>query len=197
MGRMGSPRARSGATTVNASSGASGMALGEGLYSLLEIGGAALCSVQQLVTTHDCVFGLLQNGVMIPSKMSAQDLQIFLAGTGGKFNGIAWTVAIITQIIYWGAMLPGTPMHNRFLHNLVTWGFFGLEVTTDMWYSIATNTTLGGAISYIFSFGNGGWLVSLCYIAAMSAGSMLLGWRGLHRLGRVAALVFQPRATTI
>jgi hypothetical protein len=160
------------------------------LYGLLEVGTGLFCSFQQLMTTHDSIVGILQGGIIVPAHMSAQALLAFIQSNMDKDNRIAWTVAIVTQVIYWGAMLHAGPFQRRFLHRAMIWGFFALEVVTDLWYSIATNTTLGGAFVWIFNFGNGGWLVSLCYIAAMSAGSIFLVWRGLARVGKAASVVF-------
>lgn len=174
----------------------SNLALMSGLYALVEIGAWAYCSFQQLITTHDSIVGILQGGTLVPTNMTAVQLLQFLQSNMDKYNKIAWLVAIITQVIYWGAALPGSPIHNKLLHRLIIWSFFGLEVVTDLWYSIATNTTLGGAFVWIFNWENGGWLVSLCYIAAMSAGSIFLGIRGFYRLERILAPVFRSNNTT-
>jgi hypothetical protein len=171
------------------------LALVSGLYALFEIGAWAYCSFQQLITTHDSIVGILQGGTIVPSHLTALQLLAFLQSNMDKDNKIAWTVALITQVIYWGAAFPVTPIHNKLLHRIIIGGFFVLEVVTDLWYSIATNTTIGGAFIWIFSFGNGGWLVSLCYIAAMSVGSMFLGIRGFYRLERVLGPVFRSNAT--
>lgn len=168
-----------------------GLALGIALYGAIELLAWGFCSFQQLVTTHDSIVSIMQGGVLIPSHMTAQQLLTFLNGASGKYNAIGWTVAIVTQVIYWGAALPGSPIHNKFLHNLIVWGFFLLEVVTDLWYSMASNTTLGGAIVFVFNLGNGGWLVSLCYIAAMSAGSIFLGIRGISHLSKALGPVFR------
>ncbi len=184
-------------TTTTATAGRPGerLTLAVGLYALAEIGAWVYCSFQQLITTHDSIVGILQGGTIVPSHISAQELLNFLNSNMDKYNRIAWTVAFITQIIYWGAALPGSPIHNKLLHRLIIWGFFILEVVTDLWYSVATNTNIGGAFLWIFNWGNAGWLVSLCYIAAMSAGSIFLGIRGFSRLEKVLAVVFRPTAS--
>ncbi len=182
--------------TANKNQTGEQLALMTGLYSLVEVGAWMYCSIQQIVTTHDSVVGMLLGGTITPSGITAHDLVLFLQGNMDKYNKIAWTVAFITQVIYWGAALPGSPIHNKFLHQAIIWGFFALEVVTDLWYSIATNTTIGGAFAWIFNWGNGGWLVSLCYIAAMSAGSIFLGIRGFYRLERILKAVFRSSAAT-
>lgn len=176
--------------TARATSGER-LALVTGLYALIEVGAWVYCSFQQLITTHDSIVGILQGGTIVPSNITAGQLLVFLQSNMDKDNKIAWTVAIITQVVYWGTALPGGPIHNKLLHRLIIWGFFILEVVTDLWYSIATNTTIGGAFVWIFNWGNGGWLVSLCYIAAMSAGSIFLGIRGFYRLEKILAPVFR------
>ncbi len=183
------------AAAPTARSSSERLVLVSGLYALLEIAAWAYCSFQQLITTHDSIVGILQGGTIVPSQLSAVELLNFLNSNMDKYSKISWTVAIITQIIYLGAALPGSPIHSVLLHRLIIWGFFILEVITDLWYSIATNTTIGGAFVWIFNWGNGGWLVSLCYIAAMSAGSIFLGIRGFYRLEKILVAVFKPVAS--
>jgi len=165
-------------------------------YSFVEIGTWLFCSFQQLITTHDSIVGILHGGVLVPSNMTAQQLYAFLNSNMDKYNRIAWTIALIVQVVYWGTVMPGSPVHSRLLHRIIVWAFFIVEVLTDVWYSVATDTTLGGAITFIFNWGNGGWLVSLLYIAAMSVGSMFMGIRGFSRLQRVLAPVFRTPAST-
>lgn len=180
-------------TTATARSSGEQIVLMQGLYGAVEIIAWMYCSFQQLITTHDSIVGMLQGGTIVPSNITAQQLIEFLSSNMDKFNKIAWTVAIITQVIYLGAALPGSPIHGKLLHKLIIAGFFILEVVTDLWYSIATNTTIGGAFLWIFNWGNGGWIVSLSYIAAMSAGSIFLGIRGFYRVEKVLAVVFRAR----
>lgn len=168
-----------------------GIALGMAIYGGIELLGWAFCSIQQMLTTHDSIVSILQGGVLVPSHMTAQQLLTFLGGNAGRYNAIAWTVAFVTQIVYWGAAMPGGPIKNRTLHRIIVWAFFCLEVVTDLWYSIASDVTIGGVVVYVFNFGNGGWLVSLCYIASMSAGSIFLGVRGMSHLNRSVSPVFR------
>jgi hypothetical protein len=184
------------AQPANNSTPVGGIALGLAIYGAIELFGFGYCSWQQLTTTHDSIVAMIQGGVLIPSHMTAQQLLEFLQTNNDKYNKIAWAVAIITQIIYWGTALPGAPLHNRWLHLGITGGFFILEVITDLWYSSVTGTTLGGAFTYVFNLGNGGWIVSLSYIAAMSAGSMFLGVRGTHHLSKALGPVFEKLRQT-
>lgn len=184
-------KTRTSRTVNSTATPVSGYAAGLLLYGTIELIGWGFCSFQQLITTHDSIVSILQGGVLIPTNMTPAQLLAFLQSNMDKYNRIAWTVAFVTQIIYWGAALPGSPINkNKWLHWLISGGFFMLEVITDMWYSIATGATLGGAFTYVFNWGNGGWLVSLCYIAAMSAGSIFLGVRGLHHVSKALAPVF-------
>lgn len=183
-----------GTTTSTTARAGERLAIMTGIYALIEIGAWLYCSFQQVITTHDSILGILQGGTMIPTDMTATQLLAFLASNMDKYNKIAWTIALVCQIVYWGAALPGSPIHSKLLHRLIIWGFFVLEVVTDLWYSIATNTTIGGAFVWIFNLGNGGWLVSLCYIAAMSVGGIFLGIRGFSRLERILAPVFRNNA---
>jgi hypothetical protein len=161
------------------------------IVGLGEVGLWLYCMWQQFQTTHDSIVAILQGGTMINSHMSAQDLLIFLQGNMGKFNAIATTVGLVTQLVYLGAALPSSPaQRNVWLAKGIAIGFFILEVSTDLWYSTATGTTIGGAFSWVFSFGNGGWLAALSYIAAMTYGSMFLGVKGVSRLQAAFARVF-------
>jgi hypothetical protein len=175
--------ARAGSTRSSGS--AASLGLFTFIFIILEIIAFVWCSIQQINTTHDSVFGLLQGGIIIPSHMTAAQLQLFLMGDMDKFNKIAYTIAFITQVVFLSALMPGSPIHNERLRFIVVVIFFILEVTSDLWYSAATNASLGSAFVWVFNFGNGGWLVSLMYIVAMSAGSTLLGIDAFTRLGKV------------
>lgn len=121
---------------------------------------------------------------MPSTHMSAAELQLFLLGTMDKYNKIAYTIAFVTQIVFLSALMPNSPIHNQRLRMLVGVIFFILEVTSDLWYSAATGSTLGGAFSWVFNFNNGGWLASFMYIVAMAAGSTLIGIDAFNRLGQ-------------
>lgn len=164
------------------------------IYGGIELVGWLYCSFQQMITTHDSLFGLLQGGTLVPSAMTAQQLLAFLQSNMDKDNKISWTVAIVCQILFLGTVMPRSPIHNRWLHRGVVVGSFILEVISDMWYSVATNTTLGGAFIWVFNWGGGGWLASLSYIVAMSAAATFLGLRAFHRLEKVLKVVFRPQA---
>lgn len=179
-----------GSTRSAPARGSSDASIGSLGYAVVELCAWGYCSFQQMITTHDSIIGILQGGTLVPSNMTAAQLLTFLQSNMDKYNKIAWTVALITQVIYWGAALPNPIIHNKVLQRALIWGFFALEVATDLWYSIATNTTIGGAFAWIFNFGNGAWIVSLCYIAAMAAGSIFLGIRGINRLSRNLSVVF-------
>jgi len=143
------------------------------------------CMWQQITTTHDSIFGLLQGGTLIPTSLSPQQVVDFLQHAADKDHKIAYTIALVTQITFLSCFLPGGPIHNPTLRRIVIAIFFILEVTSDLWYSVATGTTIGGAFTWIFNWGNGGWLAALTYIVAMTAGSTLLGIDAFHRLERM------------
>ncbi len=176
-------------TTRNGGTASASSAGGVGLFAfvfiVLELIAWVWCSIQQITTTHDSVFGLLQGGTIIPTHMTAQQLLAFLQGSMDKDNKIAYTVAFVTQIIFLSALMPGSPIHNQGLRKIVVVVFFVLEVTSDLWYASATGASLGGAFTWVLNLQNGGWLASLMYIVAMSAGSTLLGIDAFNRLGRL------------
>ncbi len=147
------------------------------------------CMSQQIATTHDSVFGLLQGGTLVPSNLSAAQIILFYQSTSDKYNRIAYAVAFVTQIIFLGSLAPFNPVHNRWLRRIVVLVFFILEVTSDLWYSAATGTTIGGAFAFVFNLGGGGWLASLSYVVAMAAGSTLLGAAAFHRLQKIISIV--------
>jgi len=149
------------------------------------------CMWQQFQATHDSIVALLQNGTMVNSHMTAQDVLIFLQGNAGKYNSIGTLVGMVTQLVYLGAVLPSSAVHkNIWLARAIAVGFFVLEVSTDLWYSAATGATIGGAFQWVFTFGNGGWLACLSFIAAMTYGSMFLGVKGMAHLQTAFAKVF-------
>jgi hypothetical protein len=157
------------------------------LFTLFELIVAIWCMFQQITTTHDSVFGLLQGGTLTTTHLTGDDVIKFLQGNQDKYNKIAYTVAFVTQTVFLGTLMPGSPVHNRTLRRIIAAIFFVLEVTSDLWYAAATGTTLGGAFTWVFSLGGGGWLADLAYIIAMSAGSTLLLLHALHNVGKLFA----------
>lgn len=154
-------------------------------FVLAELGLWVWCMWQQITTTHDSIFGLLQGGTLVPTHLTPQQVVTFLQGAADKDHKIAYTIAFVTQIVFLSCFLPGGPIHNPTLRRIVVAIFFILEVTSDLWYSAATGTTIGGAFTWVFNWNDGGWLASLTYIVAMTAGSTLLGIDGFHRLERM------------
>lgn len=142
---------------------------------------AFICFSQQIATTHDSALGLLQGGIIVPSHMTGWQVQQFINQSMDKDNKIAYTIAYVTQIIFLGALMPYGPDRHIILRRIVAVVFFVLEVTSDLWYASATGTTLGGAFTWVFNLGGGGWLVTLSYIVAMSAGSTLVLVDVLHK----------------
>src|SRR6266487_899862 len=119
-------------TTRNGGTASASSAGGVGLFAfifiVLELITWVWCSIQQITTTHDSVFGLLQGGTIIPTHMTAQQLLAFLQGSMDKDNKIAYTVAFVTQIIFLSALMPGSPIHNQGLRKIVVVVFFGGSV---------------------------------------------------------------------
>lgn len=155
--------------------------LGLGIFLIGEYAVAILCFTQQIATTHDSALGLLIGGTMVPTHMAGQQVAAFIAGNQDKYNKIAYTIAFVTQIIFLSTLMPHSPIHNKVLRRICAFVFFILEVTSDLWYASATGTTLTGAFTWIFNLGGGGWLVTLSYIVAMSAGSTLVLIDALHK----------------
>lgn len=165
-------------TTKKASS--SGL-LGLAIFLIGEYIVAIICFTQQIATTHDSALGLLVGGTIIPTHMAGYQVAAFIAGNQDKYNKIAYTIAYVTQIIFLSTLMPHSPIHNKVLRRIAAIVFFILEVTSDLWYASATGTTLTGAFTWVFNLGGGGWLVTLSYIVAMSAGSTLVLIDALHK----------------
>ncbi len=180
---------RGGSTSSSSSSpqGTSGIMLGLVIFTLGELAVWLICMFQQIATTHDTVVGLLQGGTLVPTSMSGQQVIAFLQSNMDKFNRIGYTVAFVTQIIFLGAAMPGSPIHNERLKRIVAILFFVLEVTSDLWYASATGTTVSGAFTWVLNINAGGWLAALMYITAMAAGSTLVGIDAFNRLGQIFA----------
>jgi hypothetical protein len=83
--------------------------------------------------------------------------------------------------------MPGSPIHNTMLKRIVAIIFFVLEITSDLWYSSATGTTIGGAFTWILNINGGGWIAALMYIVAIAAGSTIVGVDAFNRLGQIFA----------
>ncbi len=169
--------------------------MGNLIMGVIEFALGVFCSVQQMNTTHDSVVSALQGGTLITSHLSAIELMQVLQQNSGKYNTIGWLVAWVTQVFFWGTIMPASPVHNMALHRVAVWVFFGLEVITDIWYSVATGTTLGGVFTFIFTLGGSGIVASLTYVVAMAAGSIFLLIKGIHRLEKAFSLVMAKPAT--
>src|SRR2546421_11340469 len=57
------------------------------------------CNIQQITTTHDAIFGLLQGATNV-SHLTAEQALALLQGNMGKNHQIAYTIAFVTQIVF-------------------------------------------------------------------------------------------------
>lgn len=168
--------------------------MGSLIWGVVELIFGIACALQQMATTHDSVVSALQGGTMITSHMSAQDFLVVLNTNADKYNRIAWFVAWSTQIMFVSSVMPGSPISKHGLRTALLWLFAVCEVITDIWYSIATGTTLGGAFTFIFTLGASGIGASLLYVLAMAAGSIFVLIDGLHRVeAAIGKLRGQPK----
>lgn len=181
-----SAEAASGARTKQKSN----FLLGLVLFLIFEYIVAIICMMQQIATTHDSALGLLQGGIMVPTHMTGMQLHEFMANTLDKDNKIAYSIAFVTQIVFLMSLMPYSPIQHRTLRIAIIVVFLVLEVTSDLWYASATGTTIGGAFTWIFNTGGGGWLVTLSYIIAMSAGSTIVLVDALHKTEMVIRSLF-------
>jgi len=159
--------------------------MGNLIAGVIELIIGIVCSVQQMNTTHDSVVSALQGGTLINSHLSGPELLVVLNSSMDKFNRIGWLIAWVTQVVFWTTIMPKTPITKVGLHKVAVILFFACEVVTDIWYSIATSTTLGGLFSFVFSLGIGGIGGSILYCLAMATGSILILIDGIHRLEAV------------
>lgn len=156
------------------------------IRSFVELGGGAFCIVQQFNTTRDSVFGLLQGGTQTPAHMTTQQLLAFLQGNAGKLNMIAFTVALITQIVFWWAALPQTKNgHTSRWKQGIALLLFALEILSDLQYASNTQTVVGGNITRIFFDGGYAWIGIFLFVICMSYGSTFVFLNGIRVLGNV------------
>lgn len=152
------------------------------------------CSIQQMNTTHDSVVSALQGGTLISSHLTGPQLLVVLNTNMDKFNKIGWMVAWVTQTVFWTTIMPKSPIHNLTIHKIIVGVFFICEITTDVWYSIATSTTLDGVFQFVFTTGITGIAGSILYVIAMATGSILLLVDGFHRLEAVWAQLAKKKS---
>lgn len=152
------------------------------------------CSVQQMNTTHDSVVSALQGGTLITSNLTGPQLLMVLNQNLDKFNKIGWMVAWVTQVVFWTTIMPKSPITSLSIAKVVVGVFFVCEVATDVWYSIATATTLGGVFNFVFTAGPTGIAGSIIYVVAMATGSIILFVDGFHRLETVWAQLAKKKA---
>ncbi len=150
------------------------------------------CNLQQITTTHDAIFGLLQGSTILPAHATAQQAVSLLLGDMDKNNKIAYTIAFVTQVIFlmaafplsriWGRMAATQGYHpsggsfrahvqevrrHLSLRRFIFITFFIGDVLSDLRY---------------VSLSSREWMVPLLYILAMWAGSTLVGLDGWQRL---------------
>lgn len=152
------------------------------------------CSIQQMNTTHDSVVSALQGGTLISSHLTGPQLLIVLNTNMDKFNKIGWLCAWVTQVVFWTTIMPKSPIHNLVFYKIIVGVFLVCEITTDVWYSIATAATLDGVFSFVFTTGYTGIAGSILYVLAMATGSILLLVDGLDRLEKVWVQVAKKKA---
>ncbi len=153
------------------------------------------CNLQQITTTHDAIFGLLQGGTILPTNATAQQAVNLIMGAMDKNNKIAYTIAFVTQVIFlmaafplshiWGRMAAAQGYHpsgstfrahvrevRRHLNvrRVIFIIFFIGDVLSDLRYVTISSRE---------------WMVPLFYILAMWAGSTLVGLDGWQRLSGV------------
>lgn len=155
--------------------------MGSLFIGVLELLCGIACAFQQIATTHDSVVSALQGGILVTTKMKPEDVLVIINQSADKFNRIGWFVAICTQLMFLSTVLPSQHKGNT-LRTILLWGFGIMELTTDIWYSLATSTTLGGAFTFIFTCGWSGLGASLLYVIAMSAGSIFILTDGISRV---------------
>jgi hypothetical protein len=156
------------------------------LRAAVEIGGGIYCIGSQFNTTRDTIFGLMQAGTQIPTKMTAQQLLAFLNGNADKLNGIAFTIALVTQIVFWWAALPETRnAHKSKLRRAVAVLLLVLEVGSDLQYASGTNTLIGGDLTRIFTTGGYSWVGIILFALCLAYGSTFVFLNGIRVLGNV------------
>jgi hypothetical protein len=142
--------------------------------------------IQQFNTTRDTVFGLLQAGTETPTKMTPDQLIAFLNFNAGKLNLIAFTVALITQIVFWWAALPDTKKgHQTKFRRFIAVALFILEIASDLQYATSTQTTIGSDLTRIFFLAGWAWVGVALYVICMSYGSTFVFLNGIRVLGNV------------
>lgn len=152
----------------------------------IELGAGAYCIVQQFNTTRNAIFGLLQAGVQIPAQMTAQQLLQFLNSNADKLNSIAFTVALITQVVFWWAALPKTKKgHHPKLRQGIAIALFVLEIFSDIWYAASAQTTINGSLVNVFFGGGFAWVAVLLFAVCTSFGSTFVFLNGVRVLGNV------------
>jgi hypothetical protein len=152
------------------------------IAGLIEIAIGLYCSVQQMISTHDSIFSMMQGSTLITSHISAAQLLLVLQQNNGKDNQIAWVVSWVTQIIFWTMIMPKSPVASMGAHRAIVIIFVCLEVITDAWYAIASPATIDGVFQFVFSANWGGIIGTIAYCLAMIAASTFIFVDGLHRM---------------
>jgi hypothetical protein len=151
----------------------------------IELVAGGYCIIQQFNTTRDSIFGLMQAGTQVPVHMTSQQLMVFLNGNADKLNTIAFTIALITQIVFWWLALPETRRgHHSRWRRLFIGILLLLEFGSDTQYASSTQTVINGSIATIF-LGGWAWLGILLFDICISFGSSFVFLNGIQVLGDV------------
>ena len=68
------------------------------LVGTVELGIWVWCNIQQITTTHDAIFGLLQ-GATVVAGLSGQQALAAVQGNMGRNHQIAYTIAFVMQTV--------------------------------------------------------------------------------------------------
>lgn len=151
----------------------------------IELLSGGYCIIMQFNTTRDSIFGLMQAGTQVPAQMNTQQLLNFLSGNATKLNIIAFTVALVVQVVFWWFALPDTRKgHHPKLRKVVAAILLVLEIASDIVYASSTQTVLNGDIIRVF-FSGWSWLGIILFALCISFGSSFVFLDGIRVLGNV------------
>src|SRR5258708_6003556 len=83
------------------------------IIGALEIAAWLWCNNQQIATTHDAVFGLLQSSTILPSHATASLVMTILQDNLDKNNKIAYSIAIVAPTMFLISAFPTSRIWGR------------------------------------------------------------------------------------
>jgi len=148
----------------------------------IEIVAGGYCIISQFNTTRDSIFGIMQSGTQIPEKLSTQQVLDLLAGNATKLNSIAFTIALVIQVVFWWFAFQDVK-HPSKISTFVAGLLLFVEIASDVQFASGSDVVVNGDLTRILMTGGSAWMGIALYAICLSYGSSFVFINGIKVLG--------------